>query len=74
MTEDLEDEKKFLNKSTTTDINRGVELLLRNRRRSLAYTLRFQATDRTLTDKEISEVRERCISAVEKELAASLRS
>ena len=42
--------------------------------RSLAYTLRFQATDRTLTDKEISEVRERCISAVEKELAASLRS
>ena len=42
--------------------------------RSLAYTLRFQATDRTLTDKEISEVRERCISTVEKELAASLRS
>ncbi|HJP16015.1 MAG TPA: phenylalanine--tRNA ligase subunit beta [Acidimicrobiales bacterium] len=42
--------------------------------RSLAYTLRFQATDRTLTDKEISEVRERCISAVEKELTASLRS
>ena len=32
MTEDLEDEKKSLNKDTT-EINRGVELLLRNRRR-----------------------------------------
>ena len=31
MTEDLEDEKKSLNKDTT-EINRGVELLLRNRR------------------------------------------
>ncbi|CAI8293861.1 MAG: Phenylalanine--tRNA ligase beta subunit [Acidimicrobiales bacterium AG-410-I20] len=42
--------------------------------RSLAYTLRFQATDRTLTDSEVSEVRERCISAVESELSASLRA
>ena len=32
MTEDLEDEKKSLNKDTT-EINRGVELLLRNRRK-----------------------------------------
>ena len=32
MTEDLEDEKKSLNKETT-EINRGVELLLRNRRK-----------------------------------------
>jgi len=32
MTEDLEDEKKSLNKSKP-DINRGVELLLRNRRK-----------------------------------------
>ena len=31
MTEDLEDEKKSLNKETT-EINRGVELLLRRRR------------------------------------------
>ena len=34
VTEDLEDEKKFLNKSKPIEINRGVELLLRNRRRS----------------------------------------
>ena len=32
MTEDLEDEKKSLNKDTT-EINRGVELLLRRRRK-----------------------------------------
>ena len=32
MTENLEDEKKDLNKDTT-EINRGVELLLRNRRK-----------------------------------------
>ncbi len=32
MTENLEDEKKSLNKNTT-EINRGVELLLRSRRR-----------------------------------------
>ena len=32
MTEDLEDEKKSLNKETT-EINRGVELLLRRRRK-----------------------------------------
>ena len=32
MTEDLEDEKKSLNKATA-EINRGVELLLRRRRK-----------------------------------------
>ncbi len=32
MTDDLEDEKKSLNKDTT-EINRGVELLLRRRRK-----------------------------------------
>ena len=32
MTKDLEDEKKSLNKDTT-EINRGVELLLRRRRK-----------------------------------------
>jgi phenylalanyl-tRNA synthetase beta chain len=33
-------------------------------RRSLAYRLRLQAADRTLTDAEVGEVRERCIAAV----------
>ena len=33
MTENQEDEKKDLNKSKPLEINRGVELLLRNRRK-----------------------------------------
>ncbi len=33
-------------------------------RRSLAYTLRFQADDRTLTDAEIAHARQACIDAV----------
>ena len=42
-------------------------------RRSLAYRLRFQAPDRTLTDAELAEVRARCIAAVEEALPARLR-
>ena len=34
MTEDQEEGKRTLNKDTTTEINRGVELSLRNRRRT----------------------------------------
>lgn len=42
-------------------------------RRSLAYTLRLDAPDHTLTDDEVAEVRRRCIAAVEAELPATLR-
>jgi len=42
-------------------------------RRSLAFTLRLQASDRTLTDAEVAEVRARCISLVESSLPANLR-
>ncbi len=42
-------------------------------RRSLAFTLRLQAGDRTLTDAEVAEVRSRCIAAVEGSLPATLR-
>lgn len=41
--------------------------------RSLAYALRFQAGDRTLTDADIADARARCIAAVEKTLPAKLR-
>ena len=40
--------------------------------RSLAYALRFQALDRTLTDAEVGQLRDRCIAAVAK-LGATLR-
>jgi phenylalanyl-tRNA synthetase beta chain len=43
-------------------------------RRSLAFTLRFQADDRTLTDSEVSQVRQACIDAVEGNLPANLRA
>jgi phenylalanyl-tRNA synthetase beta chain len=42
-------------------------------RRSLAYTLRLDAPDHTLTDREVAEVRDRCIAAVEERYPATLR-
>jgi phenylalanyl-tRNA synthetase beta chain len=42
--------------------------------RSLAYTLRLQAPDRTLTEDDVASVRQRVIDAVESELPAKLRS
>ena len=41
--------------------------------RSLAFALRFQADDRTLTDAELAEVRQSCIDMVIKAHQASLR-
>jgi phenylalanyl-tRNA synthetase beta chain len=42
-------------------------------RRSLAYALRLQAPDRTLTDAEVADVRDRVIGAVQSSLPATLR-
>ncbi len=42
--------------------------------RSLAYALRLQAMDHTLTDREVGEVRSRCIAAVEAAHGARLRA
>jgi phenylalanyl-tRNA synthetase beta chain len=42
-------------------------------RRSLAFSLRLQAADRTLTDADVAEVRTRVIAAVESSLPAALR-
>ena len=41
--------------------------------RSLAYRLRFQADDRTLTDDEVAALRSKCIQLVEKKTEARLR-
>lgn len=41
--------------------------------RSLAYRLRFQAHDRTLTDAEVAAVRQACIEAVQTQNGATLR-
>jgi len=41
--------------------------------RSLAYSLRLQSAERTLTDADVADVRQRCIAAVEAALPAKLR-
>jgi phenylalanyl-tRNA synthetase beta chain len=53
------------------DVFRGAQL--GEGKRSLAYRLRFNALDHTLTDEEVGEVRRRCIEAVESALPANLR-
>lgn len=54
------------------DVYRGEGL--RTGTRSLAYRLRFQAHDRTLTDAEVAEVRQACIDTVARRDGVSLRS
>ena len=41
--------------------------------RSLAYAVRLQAVDHTLTDAEVADARRACISAVESAHGATLR-
>ncbi|MEY2426439.1 MAG: phenylalanyl-tRNA synthetase beta chain, partial [Actinomycetota bacterium] len=53
------------------DVYRGTGVPEANR--SLAFSLRFCALDRTLTDAEVGERRAACISAVEKAHRATLR-
>jgi phenylalanyl-tRNA synthetase beta chain len=43
-------------------------------KRSLAFTLRLQAPDRTLTDEDVATIRQRVIESVERQLPAKLRS
>jgi phenylalanyl-tRNA synthetase beta chain len=54
------------------DVYRGERL--GQGRRSLAYRLRFNAADHTLTDAEVGGLRQRCIDAVESSWPAHLRS
>ncbi len=42
-------------------------------RKSLAFTLRLRARDRTLTDDEVGEIRQRCVDAVAREHGGELR-
>ncbi|GIU83581.1 MAG: phenylalanine--tRNA ligase beta subunit [Acidimicrobiales bacterium] len=54
------------------DVYRGPAV--REGHRSLAFRLRLQARDRTLTDADVASVRDRVVSAVTSELPARLRS
>ena len=42
-------------------------------RKSLAYTLRFRAPDRTLTDEEVAVARDAAVAAAEQRTGAVLR-
>ena len=43
-------------------------------KKSLAYSLTYQAPDRTLTDQEVTQIRQRIVRRLEQELNARLRS
>ena len=43
-------------------------------KKSLAYSITYQASDRTLTDGEVAGVRQKIIKRLERELGAILRS
>ncbi len=54
------------------DVYRGEQI--GSGKKSLAYSLEYQAGDRTLTDKEVLKVRQRIIRRLDQELGAKLRS
>jgi phenylalanyl-tRNA synthetase beta chain len=43
-------------------------------KKSLAYSIVYQAPDRTLTDEEVAKIRKRIVGALDKKLKAKLRS
>jgi phenylalanyl-tRNA synthetase beta chain len=54
------------------DVFRGVQI--GQRKKSLAYALSYQAPDRTLTDREAAQLRNKIVKRLENETGAKLRS
>jgi len=54
------------------DVYRGQQI--GQGKKSLAYNLTYQAADRTLTDEEVAQIRQRIVRRLEQELGAKLRS
>jgi phenylalanyl-tRNA synthetase beta chain len=63
---------KLLEAVRLFDIYRGDQVGLNHK--SLAYSLTYRASDRTLTDKDATGIRQRIIKALESELGAKIRS
>src|SRR5690606_26541189 len=63
---------KLVVKVRLFDIFRGKQL--GEGKKSLAYSLMYQAADRTLTDKDATQIRQKIIRRLEQELGAKLRS
>ncbi|MEA3374955.1 MAG: phenylalanine--tRNA ligase subunit beta [Chloroflexota bacterium] len=64
--------RPLLRSVTLFDVYRGAQV--GSGKKSLAYRLTYQAEDRTLTDEEVAQLRERIISELREELGATLRS
>lgn len=63
--------KPLLRSVSLFDVYRGAQI--ETDKRSVAYRLTYQAEDRTLTDREVAEVRGVIIAELERELGATLR-
>ena len=63
--------KKILEEVELFDVYRNDKL--GNKKKSIAYSLKFRAKDRTLTDEEINKTMEEIIAELEKTLGAELR-
>lgn len=63
---------KLVSRVRLFDVYRGEQI--GNGKKSLAYSLTYQASDRTLTDEEVAQIRQRIVRRLEQELGAKLRS
>jgi phenylalanyl-tRNA synthetase beta chain len=64
-------EPALVARATLFDVYEGPPLP--HGKRSLAYSVEFQAADRTLTDAEVADARRRVIRRLEREFGAELR-
>ena len=63
--------KKILEEAKLFDVYRNEKL--GDKKKSVAYSLKFRAKDRTLTDDEINKAMEEIIAELEKAFGAELR-
>jgi len=68
----LQTGKPLLKKATLFDVYEGEQV--DTGKRSLAYSLTFQASDRTLTVDEVGKIRKKIVRRLEYEFQATLRA
>ena len=62
----------MLREATLFDVYEGEQV--DEGKRSLAYSLTFQANDRTLTDEEVGKIRNKIVKRLQHEFQATLRA
>ena len=68
----LQTGKPLLKNATLFDVYEGEQV--DSGKRSLAYSLTFQASDRTLTDDEVGKIRNKIVRRLEDVFRATLRA